>query len=117
MTRIFGLTAQDRVLQFATITFDTSVEEIFPTWFSGAALVLRPDGAAPSETELMRLVEQGKLTVLDLPTSYWDFWVGNLGQGCRGIPLLRLIVVGGRRHLWRLSNGGIRFLARNGCAG
>ena len=96
MTKIFGLTAQDRVLQFATITFDTSVEEIFPTWFSGAALVLHPDRAAPSETELKRLVEQGKLTVLDLPTSYWDFWVGNLGQRDAALPdSLRLIVVGG----------------------
>ena len=96
MTKIFGLTAQDRVLQFATITFDTSVEEIFPTWFSGAALVLRPDRAAPSETELRRLVEQGRLTVLDLPTSYWDFWVGNLGQRDAALPdSLRLIIVGG----------------------
>ncbi|MCP4214565.1 MAG: amino acid adenylation domain-containing protein, partial [bacterium] len=36
----FGVDKNDRVLQFASICFDASVEQIFITFFSGAALVL-----------------------------------------------------------------------------
>ncbi|HEU5383064.1 MAG TPA: AMP-binding protein, partial [Ktedonobacteraceae bacterium] len=36
------LQMDDRVLQFASLSFDTSVEEIFPSLISGATLVLRP---------------------------------------------------------------------------
>jgi non-ribosomal peptide synthetase component F len=38
----FALRPADRVLQFASISFDTAAEEIFPTLIAGATLVLRP---------------------------------------------------------------------------
>jgi len=41
--RIFEIQSSDRVLQFASISFDTSVEEIFPCLTRGATLVLRTD--------------------------------------------------------------------------
>src|SRR5207302_1175429 len=45
-----GIAPGDRVLQFASISFDTSAEEIFPTLAAGGALVLRDDAmlAAPA---------------------------------------------------------------------
>ncbi|HEX5702152.1 MAG TPA: AMP-binding protein, partial [Pyrinomonadaceae bacterium] len=39
----FNLGPSDRVLQFASVSFDTSAEEIFPTLMAGAALVLRDE--------------------------------------------------------------------------
>ncbi|MBC3842419.1 AMP-binding protein [Streptacidiphilus sp. 4-A2] len=36
MRRIYGLTAADRVLQFASLGFDIAVEEMYPTWSAGA---------------------------------------------------------------------------------
>ena len=36
-----GFTARDRVLQFASIGFDSAFEEIFPTWLSGGTLGCR----------------------------------------------------------------------------
>ena len=48
VARVFGLTPRDRVLQFASIAFDTSVEEIFPCLMRGATLVLRTDAMLDS---------------------------------------------------------------------
>lgn len=96
----FALTAADRVLQFATINFDTAVEEIFPTWASGAALVLRPPGPPPSGAELHQLIGEHGLTVLDLPTAYWHAWVAEMElTGARPPESLRLVVVGGEAAL------------------
>ena len=46
----YGLRADDRVLQFASISFDISVEELFPTWLLGATLVLKTRAAAVLHT-------------------------------------------------------------------
>ena len=43
----YGLKASDRALQFAPLAFDVAAEEMFPTWASGAALVLREPGPVP----------------------------------------------------------------------
>ncbi|MFQ5421362.1 MAG: AMP-binding protein, partial [Anaerolineae bacterium] len=47
---LFNLEPADRVWQFATINFDTAVEEIFPTLLTGATLVLRGDDVPPVST-------------------------------------------------------------------
>ncbi len=93
----FGLRPGDRVLQFATINFDTAVEEIFPTLLSGATLVLRSaDENLATGADLMNLVEQYQLTVLDLPTAYWQEWVYEMTLAPLRIPeSLRLVIVGG----------------------
>ncbi|MEB3214887.1 MAG: AMP-binding protein [Nostocales cyanobacterium 94392] len=36
----FHLTSSDKVLQFAALSFDVAIEEIFPSWLSGATVVL-----------------------------------------------------------------------------
>ncbi len=92
----FGLRRDDRALQFASISFDAAVEEIFPTWSSGASLVLRPEGPAPAAAELASFVRDRKITVLNLPTAYWHEWVHGLALcGTSLPPCLRLVVVGG----------------------
>ncbi|TRX33010.1 amino acid adenylation domain-containing protein [Flavobacterium sp. ZT3R18] len=58
----FHLTSQDSVVQQASISFDTSVEEIFPILTSGGTLVLH-EGKGDFET-LFRLCEHHKITVL-----------------------------------------------------
>jgi len=114
----FGLSPADRVLQFATLNFDTAAEEIFPTWAAGATLVLRPAGPPPSGAELRQLSADRGLTVLDLPTAYWHAWVGELELSGAQLPeSLRLVVVGGEAALaerlvaWRRRAGGrVRWL-------
>ncbi|NJO81278.1 MAG: non-ribosomal peptide synthase/polyketide synthase [Blastochloris sp.] len=108
----FALTPRDRVLQFATINFDTSVEEIFPTWLSGATLVLCEGDLPPGPSELTELVATTGITVLDLPTAYWHTWVATAnGESLASCPSLRWLVVGGeaahveRYNTWRQQVG------------
>jgi amino acid adenylation domain-containing protein len=98
MVEQFGLTPADRMLQFATISFDAAVEEIFPTWMTGATLVLRPDSMLVSGTELLRMVQEEQLTILDLPTAYWHEWVHELTLLDESLPQsLRLVILGGQK--------------------
>ena len=103
----------DRVLQFATLTFDASAEEIYPCLAAGATLVFRDAAAPPAPTGLMELVARRGVTVLDLPTAYWHTLVAAREGG--GTPLpesLRLVILGGEAALpeavaaWRRSVGG-----------
>jgi len=94
----FELGPEDRVLQFATISFDAAVEEIFCTWLIGATLVLRTGGVLIGGAELLRLVEQEQLTVLDLPTAYWHEWIYELSLLGESLPpSLRLTILGGQK--------------------
>ena len=91
----FGLTANDRVLQFAPLSFDVSAEEIFPALMSGATLVLRPAGLAVSIRDFHPFIEYEKLTVLNVPTPYWGQWIAEVEERNLGMPeALRLVVVG-----------------------
>ncbi len=92
------MSATDRVLQFASLSFDAAAEEIYPTWFSGATLILRPGYAPIGVSELRDFIEQKKLTLFQLPTAYWHQWVAQLSQNPLPLPnSLRLIYVGGEQ--------------------
>lgn len=94
--RAFALTDADRALQFASVSFDASVEEIFPTLVAGAAIVLREPGV-PTAMELLRCVVARRVTVLNLPTAYWHAFVEALADETIDTGPLRLIIVGGER--------------------
>src|SRR5262249_28152058 len=38
VSKLFGMTSPDRMAQFASISFDIAIEEIFPTWIAGGTL-------------------------------------------------------------------------------
>jgi amino acid adenylation domain-containing protein len=95
---MFHITPADRVLQFASLAFDASVEEIFATLHGGATLVLRDDAMlASGATFLARCGAQG-ITVLDLPTAYWNDLVTKVtGAEWAAAAALRLIIIGGEK--------------------
>ena len=97
---LFGLGPGDRVLQFSPLHFDLAVEEIFPTWISGATLVLREKDDVLDPRRFTDWIEQERITVLDLPTAYWHTWVDWLSQRAR-VPAgrCRVVVVGGEKAL------------------
>ena len=108
----YGFVGEDRVLQFASLNFDTAVEEIYPTLTSGGTLVLRPE-ALMSFAGFREWVKEKKLTVLDLPTAYWHAWVSELEREKEGVPEgVRMVIVGGERALgeqygeWEKVTGG-----------
>ncbi len=103
---IFALSPADRVLQFATINFDAFVEEVFPTLFSGATLVLAAKADVLGLDSFTAIIADNKLSVLNLPTAFWHTLsavdVATLG--------VRLVVIGGEQadvgkyNQWRSYN-------------
>ncbi|HSL84450.1 MAG TPA: amino acid adenylation domain-containing protein, partial [Thermoanaerobaculia bacterium] len=85
----------DRVLQFASTSFDIAGEEIYPSLLAGASLTLRPEGVTPSPAELAAFVAEHRLSVVNVPTPLWHEWVAELAEGhAAPPPCLRLVVVG-----------------------
>lgn len=93
MQQAYQLTAQDRVLQFSSINFDISIEEIFASWCSGACLVLREAHWLDSPAHFWQLVQQTRLSVLNLPTAFWSELTSALPE--RFAAALRLVIIGG----------------------
>ncbi|WP_069162745.1 non-ribosomal peptide synthetase/MFS transporter [Nocardia altamirensis] len=92
----YELGVDDRVLQFASLSFDASVEELFPALSCGAAVVLRDeDVISRPDLFLDRCAALG-VTVLDLPTAYWHELVAALDRGTAVLPAaVRLVIIGG----------------------
>ncbi|HVG21000.1 MAG TPA: amino acid adenylation domain-containing protein, partial [Blastocatellia bacterium] len=94
----FELRPGDRVLQFATISFDTSAEEIYPCLTRGATLVLRTDSMLESTALFLDKCREWAVSVLDLPTAYWHELVyGMSAEGLELPPSVRLVVIGGEK--------------------
>jgi amino acid adenylation domain-containing protein len=114
----FALGADDRVLQFASLSFDASVEEIFPTLVRGATLVLRTDSMLDSVAVFLERCREWQITVLDLPTAYWHQLTEALPrERLQLAESLRLMIIGGERAVpdrvsqWQnLGGGRVRLL-------
>ncbi|WP_229017593.1 non-ribosomal peptide synthetase [Xanthomonas translucens] len=87
----YGLGPQDRVLQFATLAFDASVEEIFGALCSGASLVLRDDTWLDTEQFWPKCAQAG-ISVVDLPTR---FWAQLCAQSLQIPGCVRQVIIGG----------------------
>ncbi|HEX2091291.1 MAG TPA: amino acid adenylation domain-containing protein [Longimicrobiaceae bacterium] len=97
----YGIGPGDVVLQFASINFDASAEEIYPALVSGVRLVLRTPDMLDSAAVFLERCREWGVTVLDLPTAYWHELVAELsaGGGAELPPALRLVIIGGERAL------------------
>jgi amino acid adenylation domain-containing protein len=108
----YGLTMDDRVLQFASISFDVAAEEIFSALLSGASISL-PSEKVLDSAGLLRLIEDEKLSVLNLPAPFFHQWVRELAAVP---PCLRLLVVGSEKvsleafDAWRRLAPGVRLI-------
>jgi amino acid adenylation domain-containing protein/non-ribosomal peptide synthase protein (TIGR01720 family) len=113
--RVTGVGASDRVLQFASPSFDVSLEEIFGALCHGAALVLRSDELEPKA--LLSSAQARGVSMLGLPTAYWNEVVRALIAGAAFPATVRLVVVGGERlsrdvlaAWWREAPSRVRLL-------
>jgi amino acid adenylation domain-containing protein len=99
-SRIYGVTAADRVLQFCSISFDISIEEIVPCLTQGAELVLRTDAMLESVATFLATCRAWGLTLLSLPTAYWHEITARMeSEGLALPPTLRLVIIAGERAL------------------
>jgi amino acid adenylation domain-containing protein/non-ribosomal peptide synthase protein (TIGR01720 family) len=91
----FGLKASDRILQFASPGFDVLIEELFPAWTSGAAVVFTDRDRLGSLAALEEVMASERVTGLELPAAVWHEWVSAL-ESSGGVPpaSLRLVLLG-----------------------
>jgi amino acid adenylation domain-containing protein/thioester reductase-like protein len=96
----YAVVPGDKLLQFASISFDVAIEEIFVSLVRGATLVLRSQEMLRSIPSFLQACQDLELTVLNLPTAFWH-------QICVELPLsrfpdaVRLVVIGSERALPR----------------
>jgi amino acid adenylation domain-containing protein len=96
----YEITASDRVLQFASLSYDGSVEEIFPCLASGATLVLRSDRMVDSMQRYERECRERAISVLFMPTAFWHELVSAFEREKLTLsPPVRLVSFGGQKAL------------------
>jgi amino acid adenylation domain-containing protein len=96
----YGLTPADRFLQFAPLSFDSSVEELFAPLAAGATMVLRDGEMMESVDGFWRACARQQLTITSLPTAYWHEVAAAMEHAAPVIPpSLRVMIVGGERAL------------------
>jgi len=93
------MTERDRLLQFASLSFDVSAEEFFATWFSGGCVVMRPQ-TLTSFAEFTTLLQGENITIANLPASFWLEWLTMLADQGGEIPKsVRRVIVGNEKTL------------------
>ena len=96
----YAIGPEDNILQFGSISFDLSAEEIFPCLSRGATLVLRTDSMLDSAAACFQKCNDWAITILDLPTLYWHELTVRLStEGLSLPPSVRLLIIGGERAL------------------
>ena len=95
MREEYGLRPGERIAAFASLSFDTHAEELYPALTAGASVLLLPDGAI-TLPDVLRGQAGQEVTVLDLPTAYWH----QLTQALDDVAwpqALRLVIIGGEQ--------------------
>ena len=96
----YGLNHQERILQFASLSFDGAIEEIYPCFACGGTLVLRSEEMVSSSARFLRVCQDWHITMLELPTAYWHQLITDLvDQQLTLPPSLKLIVIAGEQAL------------------
>jgi len=94
-TSAVTLTAADRFLQMAPLTFDVVLEELLPVWAAGGTAVLAAPGPA-DPARFLRQIAGSRVTVAEITTAYWSLLTRHLGRSAAAVPgCLRLLIAGG----------------------
>ncbi len=105
--RTFDITAESRVLQFASFSFDASVSEIFTALIAGATLCLARRETLISPPDLLDLLRAQAITTVTLPPSLLAL------LPVEDLPALRTVISAGESCSWEVAlrwAAGRRFL-------
>jgi len=90
----YGLTSRDRMLQFSSLSFTGSIEQIFPPLITGASVVLR-DKQVWDTAQFYKKMLDLSITIADIPTVYWHQLAQEWNASMECPPSLRLVLTGG----------------------
>ncbi|MCC6697285.1 MAG: amino acid adenylation domain-containing protein [Candidatus Hydrogenedentes bacterium] len=90
-THAFGVTEDSRVLQFASMSFDASVSEVFMALCTGATLCLARQETLAAADDLARLLREERITTVTLPPSILKVLPAS------EFPDLRTVIAAGER--------------------
>lgn len=85
----FGITEHDRMLEFASFSFDTSVWEIIMCLLSGASLHIVSDALKANYKRLEQYIADHRITVATFPPTYLAY------TSPEAVPSMRKVIVAG----------------------
>ncbi|MCK4260520.1 MAG: amino acid adenylation domain-containing protein, partial [Halanaerobiales bacterium] len=89
LKRVFDVTEKDRILQFANISFDASVQEIFSAVLHGASLYVVAKNVIGNYSEFENFLNENEITIASLMPTY------AMGLNYDSIKTVRLFITGG----------------------
>ncbi|MBS0634768.1 MAG: amino acid adenylation domain-containing protein [Verrucomicrobia bacterium] len=96
--KAFNETEDDVSLQFASLSWDTSSEEIYPCLIAGGTVVHRSSEPVEPFEAILQLTQRHGITIWNFPTSYWHDFTGYLISKDVKLPkTLRLVIIGGEK--------------------
>lgn len=123
MQRALRMRAEDRMLQFLPLHGDGSLEEIFVPLIAGATLIPMAEQLPPAR-DFVRFLGQHSISVINVTTAYWHFWVGEMSKRApeEWPSTLRLVMMGGEAVIpekyrqWRqlACTGGVTWMQEYG---
>ncbi|MGE5457689.1 MAG: non-ribosomal peptide synthetase, partial [Methanococcaceae archaeon] len=98
MREYYSITDNDRIMQFSSLNFDASLEQIFTALISGATLFLR-DKEIWLPTEFLGNIIENKLTIANIPPAYWLELINEWTKTPEILAdtQLRLLIIGGEK--------------------
>ena len=93
--KTYPISQEDSVLQFASLNFDTAVEEIYPILTQGGRLILRDKGMLDTDQHFLQTCQHKAVTILDLPTAYWQQLITAPDNQNHWPKSVRLVIIGG----------------------
>ncbi|MDZ7959045.1 MAG: amino acid adenylation domain-containing protein [Aulosira sp. DedQUE10] len=97
ISETWELTQSDRLLLILSISCDTFIESLFPSWITGATAILQPQ-EMQSTGQFLPFIAQQQITVVNLATSFWYQLLKEPSVSPQTLPAsLRLVMVGGEK--------------------
>jgi amino acid adenylation domain-containing protein/thioester reductase-like protein len=88
----YQIESSDNVLQFASLNFDASIEQILSTWCGGARLVLLRTNLLQAKA-IQNIIHKEQITIANLPPAYWQQLLQGVNQ--QNLESLKLLILGG----------------------